>query len=168
MKKLIIALFVMALGVTLGGYAYAATATSTLDVSATVITTCSVATTPIAFPDYDGSAPVYANGDVTVTCTTGAPYNIAIDAGLTYNNSLRHVYDSVSLTQMKYYLYQDAGLLTEWGDSDQANTYLAGASLADTGSGLAQPHTVYGQLGPTGSQKPAGAYSDVVNVTVYY
>ena len=66
-----------------------------------------------------------------------------------------------------YRLFMDNVFGTQWGDSDFANTYPGGASVADTGSGAAQPHTVYGWL-ESGIVLPAGTYSDTVTVTVNY
>jgi len=150
------------LGFSLG--ASAATQTATLDVSVDVGGACSVSTTGIAF-SYDSNVNTTANGDVTVTCTTGTPYNIALDAGLHYSGGYRHVSDGTNTLQ--YVLGKDVSIGFEWGDSDYDNTYAFGSSLPDTGTGVAQPHTVYGLLYETPSA-PTGTYTDVVTVTVYY
>ena len=165
MKKLIAILFVLALGVVLTGRAYAATEAATLDVSANVIASCTVATTRVAFPQSDGSTAVPGTGDVTVNCTIGSPYNIALDAGLNYNMkgaSSRNITDGAA-NYVSYALYQDAANTIGWGDGSSKSL---GASLADTGTGADQPHVVYGLL--SASSIVPGAYSDTVNVTVYY
>lgn len=168
MNRLFLLALLLALGRVFAGTANGATYSSVLDVSTSVIIACNVSTVSIAFPDYEGPAPVYTNGDVTVTCTLGTVYKIALDAGLNYNGGLRNVFNGASGDQLKYFLYKDAGRSIEFGDGDYAGTYPSGSSLSDTGSGLAQPHPVYGRLGPSLISKQAGAYSDTVNVTVYY
>jgi spore coat protein U-like protein len=171
MKKLILSLFIMALGISFAGAAYGAgSVTAILDVSVNLVPACTVTVTPIDFGDYDGIASVpgapngLANGDVTVNCSDTVSYNIALDAGLHYNAPNREVSDGVN--GIGYGLYQDSAYTTEWGDSDFGNTYAAGLSQGDTGNGLDQPHTVYGGLGA--SSGPLGPYTDVVTVTVHY
>jgi spore coat protein U-like protein len=166
MKKLIISLFIMALGISLSGAAYGGTETATLDVSVNKVVACTVSTTAVNFGDTDGTTMLYADGDVTVNCTPGAPYNIALDAGQNYDTALGRIL-SYGVNTISYGLTQDPGYQTQWGDSDFANTFDEGSSLADTGDGTDQPHTVYGYVG-TGNNVPAGTYTDVVTVTVYY
>jgi spore coat protein U-like protein len=67
-----------------------------------------------------------------------------------------------------YALFQDPSYTTEWGDLGFGNTYPSGSSLADTGTGIAQPHTVYGWLELGLQGQPLGAYTDTVLVTVNY
>jgi spore coat protein U-like protein len=167
MKKLIISLFIMALGVTFAGAAHGATKTATLDVSVNVVPVCTVSTTAVDFGDYDGSIDVFANGDVTVNCPIDVSYNIALDAG--QNAAVgRAVSDGVN--GIGYELHQDSNLAFPWGDSDFASTYTSGPSLFDTGDGSDQPHPVYGAMlaFPPGFTTPTGAYTDVVTVTVHY
>jgi spore coat protein U-like protein len=167
MKKLTPSLFIMVLGVTFAGSAHAAIETSTLDVSANVVPVCIVSTTPINFGDYDSDTGVYANGDVTVACTSGTIYNIALDAGLYFSGVDRLVADGTGSNTIIYGLFKDSGFANPWGDSDFSNTFPDGASLADTGIGTAQPHTVYGDLSG-GFTVPPDIYTDVVTVTVHY
>jgi spore coat protein U-like protein len=174
MKKLSVFLLTFVLILLLAGISFGATATGTLNIGAAVLPTCSVSTTAVNFGNYSGAA-VYSNGDITVTCPSGTPYNIALDAG---QNSFGNI-DGVraisnGLDRLYYELLKNSG--EEWGDFDYALTYGMGTSLADTGNGTAQQHTVLGWLpGPNpffSPQNPAvvspGTYTDVVNVTVYY
>ncbi len=144
--KRILSFVLIALIVALSGVAYGATSTSTLDVRTTIIPTCSVSTTPVYFGVHDGSTPVYANGDVTVTCASGTGYRIALDAG-----QAMFIFRSVTNVLgngISYFLFKDGSWNDQWGDSDFTNTYPLGSSLADTGSGSAQPHTV--EVDPNG------------------
>ncbi len=169
MKKLISALFVLALGVGLSGRAYAGTEATTLDVSMNRVAACAVTTTGVNFGDADGTTFIYADGGVMVMCTPGVPYNVALDGGLNYSAvdlDNRHVSDGAG-NYVRYILAQDVGLVVHWGDSDFDNTYLMGTSFSDLGTGNFQGHTVYGWLSGT-SYSPVGSFTDIVNVTVYY
>jgi spore coat protein U-like protein len=171
MKKLIFIAIMLTALVALSVSSYAATTTSNLNVSANVVSACTVTTSSVNFGDTDLSNTSYANGDVSVNCPEGTAYNIALDAGLHLITSpflYRTVQDSGG-SQVWYLLWKDNGSQQEWGDSDFANTYADGSSLADTGSGAIQPHTVYGQLiGSSCTTCAAGTYTDVVKVTVHY
>jgi spore coat protein U-like protein len=170
MKKIVLAVTLMLLlGVMVCGAAYAATATGTVNVSATVLQMCSVSTTAVNFGNYDGSQYEYlANGDITVTCLQGIPYHIALDAGENYF-STRHISNGQG-RYLQYQLYRDSSHYTQWGDADYANTFPYGSSFTDTGNGATQPHTVYGAMPNAQGTAPipVGTYTDVVNVTVYY
>jgi spore coat protein U-like protein len=119
--------------------------------------------TGIAFPDYSG-VPVTANGDVTVTrrlfhiTSPLTPSHAAGGARLVINATNNYI---------NYTLFQDAGFAQTWGDADFGNTYPNGTSLADAGTGIAQPHTVYGLLS-AGGAVPPDLYTDTVTVTLHY
>jgi spore coat protein U-like protein len=170
MKKLSIISLALVLTLAMAGICFGATASGTLNVSATVVPTCSVSTTPVNFGNYDSANNISATGDITVTCPSNTPYHIALDAGQNYTScgwigALRVICDGAG-NGVPYELAQDS-TFTRWGDSDYANTYSAGMSLADTGNGAAQSHAVYGLLIGIGTVPP-GIYTDVVGVTVYY
>ncbi len=165
MKRLL-SFVLIAVIVAFSGIAYGATTTSTLNVTTTLVPGCAVSTTAVDFGSHDNSSTASANGDVTVSCSNGVGYNIALDGGVNYNvnGNLRRVFSGTDY--IDYFLYKDSTYTTAWGDSDYDNTFLVGSSLADTGSGSTQSHTVYGRL-QSGSI-PSGTYTDVVTVTVYY
>jgi spore coat protein U-like protein len=163
MKKLSIVALAMALTLAMACMSFGATATGILNVSATVVATCSVSTTAVNFGNYQG-ADLYSTGDVAVTCSQGTPYNIALDAGQNFDGS-RKIGNGVDA--IPYALCQYGPCVGQWGDASYGDTYSAGYSLADTGNGASQSHTVYGWLLGTGPVSP-GNYTDVVNVTVYY
>lgn len=169
MKKLISFFAVIAASLGLAAGAQAGTTTSTLSVSATVSGICTVSTTAVNFGDVTGLTDVLANGDVTVNCASGFPYNITLDAGLHYDGFMRTISNG---TDTRHYALSSAfnpnpiDTESQWGDMGYADTFF-GFGVADTGSGAAQAHTVYGWLEP-GVALPSGAYSDIVTVTVYY
>jgi spore coat protein U-like protein len=107
---------------------------------------------------------------VTVTCALSLPYKVALNRGLGGSGTARRMTfaNGVVLT---YEIYQDSAKTVVWGDSDVANTYPPGSSFAGTGTGAAQPLTVYGVV-PAGQNpavlpsEPIGA--DTITVTVVF
>nr|MBV6630473.1 spore coat U domain-containing protein [Oceanococcus sp. HetDA_MAG_MS8] len=151
---------VLLLGLCLAGaQARAATATGSMVVSATVLSTCLVAVLPMAFGNYDATEND-AQADVTVTCTGTTPWTLDIDGGGSGSISAREMTDGGSET-LGYQLYTDAGRTTVFGDG------VTGDTVAGTGTGLAQTVTVYGRV-PASQFPAAGAYTDTVTVTLTY
>jgi spore coat protein U-like protein len=145
--------------------AYAATTSSTLDVSANVTGNCVVSTTPIAFGNVDvtNGANVDGTGGLSVTCTSGTAWAADADAGAGTGASLasRKMTDGTNL--LNYALYTNAGRTTIWGDGASGTTTFGG-----TGTGTAQASTIYGRVPSGQTSVPAGAYADTVTVTVTY
>lgn len=164
MKKILSIASLIILSVVFSGITNASQTTGTLQVSANVVSVCTVTTSPVNFGNVTESS--IANGDVTVNCPSGTAYHIALDAGQHLLGWRRVVLGPYSV---KYELDKIQGG-PEWGDNDPgyANTYSYGSSVADTGNGANQAHTVYAYLLPfTGI--PAGTtLTDTVTVTVYY
>ncbi len=163
-KLLLTTAMMLSLGLAGFGSAHAATATGTLDVSATVGAVCSVTTTAVAFGPYSG-AEINMTGGVSVTCTNLTPYNITLDAGQHYAAGYRTI--AQGLESMPYVLFTPNGDPEEWGDMGYGGTYAFGIPVADTGNGAAQPHTVNARL-LAGASVSSGTYNDVVGVTVHY
>ena len=139
----------------------AATATSTFSVTATVVPTCLVSASTVAFGTYSGPQ-IDATGSVSVTCTNLAAYTVELDAGTgaSATTAARKMTGPSSAT-LTYNLYADAARTVVWG------TLAALQAAAGVGSGSAQSLTVYGRV--VGSQVPtAGSYSDTITVTVNY
>ena len=137
--------------------ASAGSSSANLTVSATVITTCSIATAPVAFGNYLG-ATTQANGTLTVTCPNGLPYSVDLGQGLNYSAGRRM---SFSGSFLNYQLYSDNADTVVWG------TTSGGSAVSGTGNGLAQHLTVFGLL-PALQNVPAGAYTDTVIATVTF
>lgn len=150
--------------------AFAGTATSNLNISATVAANCLISTAPVAFGSYDplvtnASAPQDANGTVNVTCTNGATANITLgqgahaSAGSSDATPLRRMSNGSS-GFLGYALFSNSGRTTTWG-----NTSVTG--VAHTGTGSLTSLTVYGRV--DGGQNAAiGAYTDIVVATVTF
>jgi spore coat protein U-like protein len=167
MKKFVSVLLALLASMIIWATARADSTTSSLFVSVDVVPVCQVYTNSMYFGSVLAGTTNVANGDVEVNCPSLTPYNIALDAGLFYDGILRRVADFLGSNYINYGLYKDAAYSLEWGDSDFVNTYPNGSSLAATGSGLWQPHTVYGRL-TVPLSAPTNYYNDTVTVTVYF
>ncbi len=148
--------------------AQAVSVSTTLQVSATMVGSCTISATPMNFPAYDGSADVTTTSTITSNCTSGQAYMIHLDAGTHYSAASRHVADvSTGTNFITYQLYQGIST-TPWGDAGNIGAVTnPWASVNLTGSGLDQISTVSGTLFG-GANVPLGSYSDVINITVTY
>jgi spore coat protein U-like protein len=155
--------FVMG-GAMLGVNAYAADATSSMAVGATVGSTCAISTAPIAFGTYDAvtKAEINATGSVTVTCTLGAATVVKLNQGV---NPTGPSTDAVPVRRMNsganllpYSLSTEATMATVWENT---------TGVAHTGTGTATMLTVYGRIA-AGVNVPAGTYADTVVATVTF
>lgn len=158
-----IILSLAALTATAAGTAQAATATSTFAVSAAVLTSCQVTATPLAFGAYDpaaGSA-IDAANSLVVTCTTGTPYTVGLNAGAGAGATvaIRKMNNGPDL--LNYSIYSDAARTSIWGATVGTNTFAATAGV------LPATIPVYGRVF-AGQNVTAGAYTDLINVTVNY
>jgi len=160
-KKRIIAATLAAAVMTSGAPVYAATSTGSLVVTATVLASCTVVGSTIAFGNYT-STQVDQTGNIAVLCTNGTSYTIGLDAGAGTGatTSVRKMSGSLGGT-LNYALYRDSGRTNNWGSTIGTDTQ------AGTGNGLLQNLTVYGRI--ASAQTPlAGVYTDTVTVTLTY
>src|SRR5262245_10234324 len=114
MKRLL-AIGSLALG--LGLVATSATAwpaPSSLPVAASVVASCSITSTTLAFGNYDpivtnATTPLDVNGSVTITCTKGAATTIGLDAGQNAANAIgtTRAMATAGPDYLSYELYQD-------------------------------------------------------------
>lgn len=144
--------------------AQAATASTTFAVTTTVLTACTVTALPLTFATYDPTAAGNTDGTSTlsVLCTAGTPYNIALDKGTNGASVTTRKMKLVSgADELGYQLFTNSGRTTNWGTTVGTDT------LAGTATGLLQAVTVYGRI-PAGATVAAGAYTDTVTVTVNY
>ncbi len=169
------ATFIIGCTLTLLGIAptvFASTVTTTMPVTATGASACSVSATGVAFGSYSGAA-VTSSGSITVTCGIDVAYNITLDRGLTFGpgnlGTSRHMDSSGTTagTLLAYSLYKDSGLTQEWGDAGFAGTYQSGTAVSGVGTGAAQTLTVYGKI-PAGQTALPRVHSDTVVVTLIF
>ena len=138
-----------------------ATAASLL-VTATYAPTCTLSTATLDFGNITSLASaVDGQTNLTVACSNGSPYSIALDGGLSLaaDPTLRRMTRSSSI--LLYGLYRDGGRTLPWGSTTGAG----GNILGSTGTGSGQIHPVYGRVNVQ-SVPPPGTYTDTIVVTV--
>lgn len=167
------------------GAATAATATTTFNVTANVPSNCKVSATNLNFGTYTpGSGAVTGNSTISVNCTKGTAFTVALNDGsstgasftnrnMTGTGSADTAGNTASTSDLlNYQLYTTSTVGsggTVWGDGSTGTS-----TVARTGKGMGTPQaiaeTVYGQIPDSGANLSAvpGAYSDTVTVTVSY
>jgi spore coat protein U-like protein len=144
--------------------AHAQTATQTFGVRLVVQENCTIGATPTDV-DFGTQTRTTAagntdtSGSLSVNCSAGTPYTIALNGGLNADGTSRGMLAGAN--RAPYQLHQDAARTTLWGDGTTFGTVLGG-----TGTGAAQTVTIYGRL--TSLNFPAGTYADTVTATVTY
>lgn len=140
--------------------AQAATATSSIVVTAVVAATCVVVATPVTFGAYTGTLTT-TTATITPICTVTTPYTITLGAGSATGatTSTRAMTGPASAT-LAYGLFHDAAYTQNWG-------ILAGDNFSGIANGVAQPLTVYARV-IAGLYPNPGAYTDTIAVTLSY
>ena len=137
-------------------------ASAPFQVRATVAANCLLTILDIDFGAQQViSGNIDATGQVSVKCTPSTPYTVSLGNGTTGTGpaARRMVKAGVGIT---YGLYRNAARNQVWGDATTP-----GSTVAGSGSGVAQPLTVYGRVPPQATPSP-GVYNDTVVVTVTY
>lgn len=144
--------------------ANAASISTTFNVTATVLASCSVTAADLAFGDYapGGGSDTTVNTTVDVTCTNGTNYTIALDGGSVAHDVTARAMGDGGANTLSYGLYTDSSFATVWGDGTASTAIQSG-----TGSGVSQAATVYGRI-PAGQYVPATSYLDQITVKVTY
>ncbi|WP_322054259.1 Csu type fimbrial protein [Paraburkholderia bannensis] len=135
------------------------------NVSATVIPDCTLSAAPLAFPAMTTpGTQVTANTSLSVTCVSGTPYTVALNAGTTGGGTVasRFMLLNGGSATVNYDLYKDAAFSQLWGDGSNGTTTESG-----TGTGTAQTLTVFGRV-PAQAAQPSGNYSDTVTATLTF
>ena len=130
-----------------------------------VTSSCTVVAADIDFGTRANlAAAVTANGGLAVTCTSGRPYTIALNAGATPGNTIaarKMNLNGAGAGVIGYQLYRDAGPANAWGDGTSGVVY------SGTGSGTSQAIPVYGRV-PAQATPAPGTYQDTIRATVTY
>lgn len=145
--------------------ALAATATNTMPVSVNVINSCTVAASPMAFgtPAAIGGANIDTTSTISLACTNGASYEVALDLGTHAVTSQRYLSNLARTVSIPYNVYRDAGRSQSWGNTAATDTVVGTADA----TGMVTL-TAYGRIPSTASSVVAGAYTDTVTVTVTF
>ncbi len=152
--------------------ALAATGTTSVQVTASVINDCVISSTNIAFGNYDptSATAVTAAGAVSAKCTKGDAVSVALNQG---NNPATASTAAVPARRMAsggnylpYHIYIAAApSTTEWGSGTLGTN--EPAAQTSTSVATALTFTTYGSL-PAGTDVPAGSYTDTVTATVTF
>jgi spore coat protein U-like protein len=137
----------------------AATATATMAISATVVASCTVTATAMTFGSYTSAAATAATATVTPICSNTTPYTIGLSAGTS---------TGATVTARAMFVTGTPAVLLTYGlFSDAGHTVNYATSGSITGSGAAQPVTIYGNI-PAGQTIAPGAYQDTITATITY
>ncbi len=145
--------------------AFAATATTSLTVSGTVVATCSVRASALNF---GGSIPTPVNGDITAqsainaTCSNGVAFDIALSVGQGQGATMASRKMSSGTNTVNYQIHSDASRSTIWGDGS-ANAPVNRV----TGTGSPMDIPVFGRI-PMGQSPAIGIYTDTILVTLTF
>jgi spore coat protein U-like protein len=152
----------------MAGAAQAATKSASFTVSASVGKNCIISAGNLALGEFLGDNNLASESDITVRCTNGTGFSIALSPGNTGSYTGRRMVGPGG-SFLVYNLYTSDSYAAVWGD-DTGDTDLVGG----TGAGMALANeltrTVYGRLLATDNQGPveAGAYSDTIVATITY
>ena len=158
---------------TFSGHTHAGTASGTIAVSATVLSSCLVTSTPLAFGNYNGTSTTDTTGSATVTliCAGTSTATIEMNYGLSPVGTTRYMTGPLTTDKLAYGLFKPVsaaagavcGTLTV-----PFGTTALGASLPVINLSLsAQIFNVCGNI-PTGQSAALGAYADLVTVNVTF
>lgn len=174
MKTIRLAALVSSIGLLVSAHpALAADATATLEVSATVNSSCTINTAPLAFGTYDPAAttPTDGTGQVTIACVKGSLPVISLSAGLNSTDvNARSMLRGNGTESLSYVLYKPEADGTScsltptevWGDATPSNLVLSEVTSVDPVT-----YSVCGRINPS-QDVPAGTYQDTVTATVTF
>lgn len=164
-NKLVLRAAIGLLGIGFTTISSAESITTTFNVSANVLDTCSTVTaTSLGFGDYDplSGQDKDATSTIDVTCSNGTAFVVKLNGGVNGNISDRKLKEDAGDEELSYGLFTDASRSTVWGDG------AVGQLVSGTGTGSAIQETVYGRISGGQNDKATGSYSDTITVTVDY
>lgn len=168
MNKHLIAPLTAGILLAVAGAAQAATKTASFTVNASVGKNCVISAGNVNFVDpFLGDNDLNATSTITVRCTNGTTYDVALDAGSSGDFTARKMVRGADV--LVYNLYTDGGLGTVWGNGTGTTDV-----VSDVGAGMApanaNTHTVFAQLLAADNVAPveAGAYVDTIVATITY
>jgi spore coat protein U-like protein len=140
------------------------TATAQFNVQMTITSDCQI--TSATNMNFGPSGVISTNHDatstITVQCTNGTNYNVGLNEGAGTGATIPvRKMTGVGGATINYSLYTDSNRSIVWGNTPNTNT------VSGTGTGAAQPYTVYGRVAAQATPA-AGTYTDTVTVTLTY
>lgn len=166
MRKIIVGL--AAVGAVIATPALAATTSNTMAVTVNVINSCTVTASAMAFgaPTAIGTANIDSTSTISLACTNGSTYDVALDNGANATSGQRYMSNGASTpVKIPYSIYSDAGRTTAWGATSGAG---GNTSSGTTGTSGLVTLTAYGRIPSSAPSVGAGLYSDTVTVTVTF
>lgn len=146
-----------------------------VEVLATVSNNCTVSTTtsPVNFGAYAGAA-LTAEGNISVTCTTGSTAVIGLDSGGNASGTQRRMAATTGTPAafLNYALFQPSGVGTtatcpSTGGTEWTNSGTGLFSAGAAPSNAARTIKVCGRL-PAGQDVRAASYRDLVTVSISF
>jgi spore coat protein U-like protein len=154
----------------LAGPADAGTNADTVEVTANVTATCSIATAALAFGAYDpvvahATLPNDATGSIVVRCTKGASgIYIDLDGGKHNAGAQRQmVHGTNSAVLLPYEVYKETGRTSVWGTGDSGTT-----NPVANGSGADVSVVMFGRIPAAQTQAISGTYTDTLVSTIHF
>src|SRR5450830_108258 len=164
MEKKLKIIFLSSLLLISSAQVQAATATTTMAVTATVLTSCLVTATPLVFGNYDPNSATAnaATSTTTTTCTGASSYTLSMNVGSGTGATFASRKMTFGASTLNYSVYTTAAHTTVWGDGTGGTGQVTGTGLLGSVN-----NTVYGLI-PAGQSPNAGAYTDSITVTLSY
>lgn len=139
----------------------------------TLVCSCSVSTSPLAFGSYDPLLPANrdSTGNVRVTCGGVAgllvPLTVTIGAGTSGSMAARQM--ASGARRLDYNVYSSSGYTTVWGDGSGGTGSISSSILLNL-LGTAPPLDlpVYGRIPGSQVSVAPGTYTDTLVVTLTY
>ena len=140
----------------------AATKTATFNVTATVVSDCTISADHLDFGNVGIlTANVDADTDIRVLCTGGTEYTVALDAGSGTGSTIQDRRMANGTDTLKYQMYRDVARVQVWGDNAGTDTE------GGVGTGNEEVLTIYGRI-PVQAPPAPGNYISTVTATITY
>ena len=140
----------------------AATKTATFNVTAVVVSDCTISADHLDFGNVGIlTANVDADAEIRVLCTTGTEYQVGLDAGSGTGSTVQDRYMANGSDTLKYQMYKDVARVQVWGDIPPTDT------ASGVGTGNEDVLTIYGRI-PVQSPPAPGNYISTVTATITY
>lgn len=175
MKKLILTALALAL-VAIAPAAFAGSATSSVNVTASVAAVCTITSAPVAFGAYDpvvtnAAAPLNNNGSVAIACTKGSAPTVTLGLGSHASGTTRRMVGGTSGDFLTYELYQPPnttpGTACTYPGTTIWNTTNIFTPTASTGK-AARTYNVCGTVAGGQDVSVDPSYTDSVVATVNF
>lgn len=147
----------------------AAQTTASMNVTATVVSNCSITTVQhLVFGNYDPlgvnalaapGVPLLGQGQFSVACPEGTAYSISLSLGSNPAGATRQMAGGAD--RLVYEIFSDSNRTQLWDNAVPNTVGATSTSLVPV------VFTAYGRI-PGGQDVPIGAYSDVVVATVNF